>query len=192
VTEPTIVIVPGWHEAGAGHWQSLWAEQVHGAVCIEPEEGSSPKLAAWLAALEAQVLAAEGPVVIAAHGLGCIATAHLPEAVAKRVSAALLVAPTDPERRAVLTDFTPVPFTRLPYRSIVVASSNDPACPVRLAGAFARGWGSEFVRMQNAGHINGESGHGDWALGLALLQSLTDVPTTLVAGRRNLETLASL
>jgi predicted alpha/beta hydrolase family esterase len=27
--------------------------------------------------------------------------------------------------------------------------------------------------MQNAGHINVESGHGEWPLGVALLQSLT-------------------
>ena len=55
----------------------------------------------------------------------------------------------------------------------MVASSNDPYCPIRLAGAYARAWGSEFVRLQNAGHINIESGHGEWPLGLALLQSLT-------------------
>ena len=54
----------------------------------------------------------------------------------------------------------------------MVASSNDPFCPIRLAGAYARAWGSEFVRMQNAGHINIDSGHGEWPLGWALLQSL--------------------
>ena len=85
---------------------------------------------------------------------------------------ALLVAPADPERRAILSDFAPVPYAALPYRSIVVASSNDPFCPIRLAGAYARAWGSEFVRMQNAGHINIDSGHGEWPLGWALLQSL--------------------
>ena len=53
-----------------------------------------------------------------------------------------------------------------------MASSNDPFCPIRLAGAYARSWGSEFVRLQDAGHINVESGHGEWPLGLALLQSL--------------------
>ncbi|MBW8723125.1 MAG: alpha/beta hydrolase, partial [Polaromonas sp.] len=37
---------------------------------------------------------------------------------------------------------------------------------------YARAWGSEFVRLQDAGHINVESGHGDWPLGIALLQSL--------------------
>jgi predicted alpha/beta hydrolase family esterase len=83
-----------------------------------------------------------------------------------------------------------VPYAKLPYRNIVVASSNDPFCPVRLAGAYARAWGSEFVRMQNAGHINIDSGHGDWPLGLALLQSLTDEPAAWSAGRDFSETLA--
>jgi hypothetical protein len=55
---------------------------------------------------------------------------------------------------------------------VLVASSNDPYCPVRLAGAYARACGSEFVRLQDAGHINVESGHGEWPLGVALLQSL--------------------
>ncbi|MFN7855576.1 MAG: alpha/beta hydrolase, partial [Acidovorax sp.] len=36
--------------------------------------------------------------------------------------------------------------------------------------------GSEFVRMQNAGHINIDSGHGEWPLGWALLQSLEGGP----------------
>jgi hypothetical protein len=88
------------------------------------------------------------------------------------VQAALLVAPADPERRAVLHDFAPVPSERLPYRSIVVASGNDPFCPARLAGAYARAWGSEFMRLADAGHVNVESGHGEWPLGWALLHSL--------------------
>lgn len=33
-------------------------------------------------------------------------------------------------------------------------------------------WGSEFVCMQVAGHINIESGHREFPLGVALLQSL--------------------
>jgi len=109
---------------------------------------------------------------VAAHSLGCIATTHLPSEAARRIRGALLVAPADPERRGVLADFAPVPHQPLPYRSVVVASANDPFCPIRTAGAYARSWGSEVVRLQKAGHINVESGHGDWPLGLALLQSL--------------------
>lgn len=132
----------------------------------------TPVRAAWVEQLEKTVLQAPHPVVIVAHSLGCITSIHMrPEAAAK-VCGALLVAPADPERRAILTDFAPVPAAPLPYRSIVVASSNDPYCPIRLAGAYARAWGSDFVRLQNAGHINVDSGYGEWPLGMALLQSL--------------------
>ena len=123
-------------------------------------------------ALEALLLADERPAVIVAHSLGCITTAHVGEEAAARIHGALLVAPADPERRAQLADFAPVPYAPLPYRSELVASSNDPYCPIRRAGAYARAWGSELVRLQNAGHVNIESGFGPWPLGLALLQSL--------------------
>ena len=173
MTQSTIIIVPGWRDSGPGHWQSLWAERLPGARRVVQDDWISPTRAAWVGEIARQVLAAPGPVVIAAHSLGCIATTHLPPEAAARISGALLVAPADPERRAILSDFAPVPSTRLPYRSVLVASGNDPYCPVRLAGAYARAWGSEFVRLNDAGHINIESGHGEWPQGLALLQSLT-------------------
>lgn len=187
-----VVIVPGWRDSGPGHWQSLWAEGLDGAVRVEQDDWVSPRRASWVRAIGDLILAQDAPVVVAAHSLGCIATAHLPPAAAERIAGALLVAPADPERRAALNDFAPVPYAKLPYRSVVVASSNDPFCPVRLAGAYARAWGSEFVRMQNAGHINVDSGHGDWPLGLALLQSLTETPSQLLAGHNASDNLATL
>lgn len=170
----SIVVVPGWRDSGPGHWQSLWAERLPNARRVVQDDWMTPTRAAWTQALNRTVLEAPHPVVIVAHSLGCIATAHMAVEAAARVTGALLVAPADPERRAILSDFAPVPHSALPYRSILVASSNDPYCPVRLAGAYARAWGSEFVRMQQAGHINVESGHGEWALGWALLQSLVE------------------
>lgn len=171
---PTLVIVPGWRNSGPGHWQSLWAQRVPGAVRVEmPEDDwQRPKRNVWVQAIARTILTQPDTVVVAAHSLGCIATTHLPSDVARRIQGALLVAPADPERRGVLADFAPVPYQPLPYRSVLVASTTDPFCPVRTAGAYARSWGSEVVRLQNAGHINIESGHGEWPLGLALLQSL--------------------
>ena len=173
-SQPTLVIVPGWRNSGPGHWQSLWAQRLPGAVRVEMAEDDwqRPRRSVWVQAIARTLLAQPGPVVVAAHSLGCIATTHLPSEAARRISGALLVAPADPERRGVLADFAPVPYQPLPYRSVVVASTNDPFCPIRTAGAYARSWGSELVRLQNAGHINVDSGHGEWPLGLALLQSL--------------------
>lgn len=172
-----IVIVPGWRNSGPGHWQSLWAEQLPHTRRVEQDDWISPRREAWVARLaetigQAARDAGGQRVVVVAHSLGCIATAHLPPTALAHISAALLVAPADPERRGVLADFAPVPYQPLPFRSLVVASSNDPYCPARLAAAYARAWGSEFLRLNNAGHINVASGHGPWPLGLGLLQSL--------------------
>ena len=166
------IIVPGWRNSGPGHWQSLWAESLPDVVRVEQDDWISPVRQAWVGNIARVILAQDAPVIVVAHSLGCIATTHLPPEVTQRIAGALLVAPADPERRAQLVDFSPVPHQRLPYRSVLVASSNDPYCPVRTAGAYARAWGSEFVRLQEAGHINVDSGHGHWPLGLALLQSL--------------------
>ena len=167
-----ILIVPGWRNSGPGHWQSLWAEQLPEARRLEQDDWLVPHRQEWVGKLEQAVLAEDSPVVIVAHSLGCITAVHLGERAVASVRGALLVAPADPERRAQLSDFAPVPYGRLPYRSVLVASSNDPFCPIRRAGAYARAWGSELVRLQDAGHINVESGFGAWPLGLALLQSL--------------------
>ena len=174
--QPTVVIVPGWRDSGPGHWQTLWAEAIPGARRVVQDNWVSPLRRAWVQRLRETIEAVDGPVVLVAHSLGCIAVAHLPAEVHPRIHAALLVAPADPERRGVLADFAPVPYHRQPYPSILVASSNDPYCPVRLAGAYARAWGSEFVRLNDAGHINIESGHGPWPLGRALLASLQQQP----------------
>ena len=171
------IIVPGWRDSGPGHWQSLWAERLEDAVRVQQDDWITPSRQAWVAALARTIVQQQVPVIIVAHSLGCMATAHLPAEAVACIQGALLVAPADPERRAILSDFAPVPYQKLPYRSVLVASSNDPYCPVRLAGAYARAWGSEFVRIQNGGHINIESGHGEWPLGVALLQSLAgDTP----------------
>ena len=182
----TVVIIPGWRDSGPGHWQSLWAEQLPDAVRVHQDDWITPVRAAWVRSIATTILEQEGPVVLAAHSLGCIAAVHLPAQAVERVAGALLVAPADPERRGVLADFAPVPFDKLPYPSLVVASSDDPYCPVRTAGAYARAWGSDFVRLQSAGHINVESGHGNWPLGLALLQSLRPAPASGLAATQRL------
>ncbi|QHE86760.1 RBBP9/YdeN family alpha/beta hydrolase [Hydrogenophaga sp. BPS33] len=172
MASPTVIVLPGWRNSGPGHWQTLWADSLPSVLRVEQDDWVAPVRQAWVSRLSETIEQVSGPVIVVAHSLGCITTTHLPTELAQRIQGALLVAPADPERRGVLADFAPVPYQRLPYRSILVASANDPYCPVRTAGAYARAWGSEFVRLNDAGHINVDSGHGHWPLGLALLQSL--------------------
>ncbi|HRK37809.1 MAG TPA: alpha/beta hydrolase [Burkholderiaceae bacterium] len=174
---PTVVFVPGWRNSGPGHWQSLWQARLPNALRVEQDDWLTPTRRAWVDRLADTIAVQARPVILVAHSLGCITVAHLPLAASARVKASLLVAPADPERRGQLADFAPVPHQPLPYRSIVVASDNDPFCPVRLATAYSRAWGSDLVKLVGAGHINVESGHGDWPLGWGLLQALQEEST---------------
>ena len=171
---PTVVMVPGWRNSGPGHWQTLWCDRLPRCLRVVQDDWDFPRRTAWVERLTETLERQRGPTVLVAHSLGCIAVAHLPLAAVRRVVGALLVAPADPERRGVLCDFAPVPHRRLPYPSVLVASTNDPYCPPRLAGAYARAWGSRFLRLPGAGHINVASGHGEWPEGRALLSSLLE------------------
>ena len=140
LTPHSIVTVPGWRNCGGGYWQSLWAAHLAGAVRLKPDDWALPTRTAWVRALSRAIQAQPHPVVVLAHSLGCIATAYFPANVAARIKGALFVAPVEPERRAVSSDFAPVPCERLPYRHVVIAGSNAPFCRPRLAAAYARAW----------------------------------------------------
>lgn len=179
---PTVLLVPGWRDSGPAHWQSHWERALGDGrvsrVRLANSQWEHPRRDDWVRVLTDAVhaAAATGPVVVVAHSLGCIAVRHLPEPVAACLAGALFVAPADPERRAVLADFAPVPYGPLPYPSIVVGSTDDPYCPVRKAAKYARSWGSRMVRLANAGHVNAESGYGPWPEGRALLDELLATP----------------
>ncbi|MEK9804142.1 MAG: alpha/beta hydrolase, partial [Curvibacter sp.] len=48
----------------------------------------------------------------------------------------------------------------------------DPRCSYELAAGLAADWGAELVDAGLAGHLNADSGLGDWPAGHALLQRL--------------------
>ena len=136
-----------------------------------------PKLTDWIARLEEEVAACAAPPVLAAHSLACALVAHWAMRPGARAAGALLVAPADVDSPAYTADevrnFSPVPLVRLPFPSIVVASTNDPfVTPVRAA-AFARAWGSRLVTFERAGHLNADAGFGPWPEGRQLLAELT-------------------
>lgn len=85
------------------------------------------------------------------------------------------MAPSDTEADTYppgTTGFKPVPLIKLPFQSIVVASTNDYYVTTARAKLFADNWGSQFVNIADAGHINVASGFGVWPAGLELLKQL--------------------
>lgn len=169
-------VLPGWQSSGPAHWQSQW-EVLHGFQRVEQYDWMRPLRGDWLIQLEEAVLASTRPVVLVAHSLGCIQTAAWASISQQthRVRAALLVAPGDveaPGLREQLPTWQPIALQPLPFATTLVGSRDDPYCTFERAQSFARAWGSNFHDLGQAGHINADSGLGDWPLGLALLQTL--------------------
>lgn len=185
VKPENVLMLPGWQSSGPDHWQSRW-EVLHGYRRVDQHDWMTPKRGDWMSRLEDVVLGSDGPVLLVAHSLGCILTAawasHSQNS--HRVKAALLVAPGDTERealRGVLPTWSPIVMQALPFPSVLVGSRNDPFCDFERAQAIAQAWGSRFVDLGKAGHINAESGLGDWADGQMLLtaaqqQGMVDKP----------------
>ncbi len=178
-TQPSLVIIPGFNGSGTDHWQTVWEAKRERAVRVEQARWHDPDPDSWTAALSASIAAVTGPVILIAHSLGCATVAHwagrVDAALVDRIAGALLVAPCDVERPglpAAITRFAPMPRPVLPFRSTVVASSNDTFANLDRARDFAAAWGSAFVDAGPLGHINTASGLGDWPYGEVLLDTL--------------------
>ena len=178
-----VLILPGWLGSGPGHWQMRWA-QAHGYTVVEQNDWLRPRRGDWLARLDEVVVDTPGTgadMVLAAHSLGCIQVAAW-AAVSRhtgRIRGALLVAPGDVERpdlREQIPGWAPIARQRLPFASLLVASRNDPYCHFEQAQALAQAWGASLVDGGALGHINADSGLGDWPEGHAHLQSLMNTP----------------
>jgi len=175
----TTLILPGLFNSGPEHWQSHWERLDPSCVRIEQADWETPRCADWVAGLDAAVALLEGDAVLVAHSSACAQVAHwalnaAPEQLA-RVRGALLVAPSDPAGPAFPvgpTGFGPIPENRLPFPSIVVASTDDEYVTLARAEAYAAAWGSRLVHAGAAGHLNSASGLGAWPAGYALLEEL--------------------
>lgn len=173
---PPILIIPGLYNSGPDHWQSHWERDLPTAERVDQTDWERPTLGDWTASLAEAVRRRPGAILVA-HSLGCALVCHLAQVTGGRgVRAALLVAPADVNREGpagrLLIGFSPIPRLRLPFPSLVAASRDDPYVAIDRAEAFARSWGSRFVDLGRAGHVNVESGHGPWPRGRAWLSEL--------------------
>ncbi len=150
------------------------------ATRVHQADWDRPARAAWTETLAAAIEARPGAILVA-HSLGCALIAHLArERPDLYIEAALLVAPADVDARPCrveqLRDFAPLPLHPLPFRSVVVASTNDPFIEIARAREIAGAWGADFLDIGLAGHINVESGHGRWPLVEKILSDLAASP----------------
>lgn len=181
----TTLIVPGFHGSGETHWQTWFERQLPNARRISGIDWELPRLADWSAAILAAIDAEPHPVWLVAHSFGCLASVTAAAQRTEKVAGALLVAPADPWRftPSGLREWLPsteqhrtidvdLPQTPLRFNTVVAASSNDPWVKLTVAAYWAERWGSHFVNVGDAGHINTDAGFGPWPYGLALFKKM--------------------
>jgi predicted alpha/beta hydrolase family esterase len=122
----TVLIVPGLGNSGPQHWQSLWEASHPEYKRVRQNAWESPSCADWVSNLDAAISAANQPVVLVAHSMGCIAVINWAITTGKpdnRVAGALLVAPPDVEAETIPvgpTGFSPCPLIPLPFNYLRV------------------------------------------------------------------------
>lgn len=172
----TVLLMPGIHNSGPTHWQSLWEQSNTGFLRIAVDDWDRPVCAEWIAAIERAVGAAQEDVILVAHSLGCLAVAAWAlQTPASRVRGVMLVALPDPEGPNFPHEaqgFLRLPMRPLPVASVMVSSADDPFGAQAYARRYAEAWGSRFVDIGKAGHINANSNLGVWDEGLKLLEEL--------------------
>lgn len=175
-----LLTVPGWQNSGPEHWQTLWEHNYPLSFRAEQDDWERPERQAWVTGLKRTLDGLEGSVVLAAHSMGTLTVLHWAAQASlteqMRIRGALLVAPPDLAGSAgaevPASGFLPLPSHRLPFKTIVAASRNDPYCSFARAQEMAAGWGAELIDMGEAGHINTAAGYGYWPSGQRLLQQL--------------------
>jgi predicted alpha/beta hydrolase family esterase len=174
MSDPRVVVitVPGLRGHVEDHWQTHLAAGRADVIPVPPLGRDNPSLAERVAAIQRTVVRARAAVILVAHSAGVISTVHWAAQHHGPVRAALLATPPDlgaplPPEYPSLAElrrhgWLPIPRHRLPFPSIVAASSNDSLGDPERVRALADGWGSQWRELGAVGHLNPASGYGNW------------------------------
>lgn len=166
-----VLTLPGLYGSGPGHWQSRWEALHPWFERVEQDDWNTTHLETWAARLDQALRKSDQPVLVAAHSFGCLTTVHAVANGAPHIAGALMVAPADPEKFGVAEVLR---GRALPFPALVLGSTTDPWMTHERAEYWAGQWGAQYRCLGAVGHINAETGLGDWPEGLALLDSLAN------------------
>jgi len=168
-------MIPGWQGSGPGHWQTWLTAQLTeaGREVRHPEfaDLDNPDLDDWLRALRRSLagLPDDGYDVVA-HSLGAVLWLHHVNAPSDspRAARVLLVAPPSPSTSIPeIAAFYPPPMDIDTVRhsadgTVLVGSDNDEYLPEGIAAAYGVPLKIATTIFTGAGHLNTESGYGEW------------------------------
>jgi predicted alpha/beta hydrolase family esterase len=170
----TFIILPGIGGSSEDHWQTLWERYRPSMKRFTPPDWDKPELSTWCRALQEAIDASDPPIIVIAHSLSCLLVAHWAMDSRSTVAGAFLVSVPDPESSAfpsAASSFRRVPGTALPFRSVIIGSTNDPYGSIEYMQRRAHEWSSELVSIGERGHINASSNLSEWDEGYSLLSN---------------------
>jgi predicted alpha/beta hydrolase family esterase len=168
-----VLILPGIGSSGPQHWQTLWEKANPAFLRVEQEDWITPNCSDWVDRLETAVAESGPDTILVAHSLACLLVAHWAASTRHTIKGALLVAPPDPAGVNFpkgISGFAPIPELPLPFKSILIASSDDHYASLEFSRKLAATFGSEYIELDALGHINADSEIGEWADGFAIFK----------------------
>ncbi len=173
-----VLIVHGWGGSDFPHWQSWLAGEIakdYGTVCFPKlHDTELPDKTEWTTQLKTHLQEFQ-PDIVVCHSVANILWFHMcNEKLITPLQKLYLVAP--PSLRCdieELRSFFPVTIPRDLYAKevLLIASTNDPYMKLSEVKELGKLLGVDIKILEDAGHINTESGYGEWPW---ILQDITN------------------
>lgn len=176
-----VLILHGWQGSPSPHWQDWLAKELikldYEVSFPQLSDNKNPKKERWI---EEAVKSFEElkPNIVITHSLGNILWFHLcNENLISNVEHLLLVAPPrDLSAYEEVKDFFPIelPHDLHSENRLLISSTNDPYMSEEEAHELAKDLALESYDHKpliDAGHINSESGYGEWSWVLEWVKS---------------------
>lgn len=163
------LLLHGWGGSDYPHWQAWLAAELakdYGTVSFPLiQHPHFPHLNRWKKEVK-EFLSGFGPDTVVCHSLANTLWFHLcNEGEIEPVKRLVLVAPPrlDCEIETIKSFFPVDPPKELfAERAILVVSTDDPYMPIEKAWELQERLGIPMKVIESAGHINEESGYGEW------------------------------
>lgn len=165
-----VLLLHGWGGSDFPHWQSWLAGELakeYGQVnFLKLPDFDFPRLDVWLKTLQDALESCHYDIVVC-HSLGNILWFHLCNLglIKREVEHLFLVAPPRLDCKIEeLKTFFPLQLPKKLFGKDVrlIVSDNDPYMSLQEANMLHKGIEGKMKVLHNAGHINADSGFGEW------------------------------
>ena len=170
-TEDRVLLLHGWGGSDDPHWQALLAGKIatnYGTVCFPLLDNCHfPSKNRWLKQTK-EIIARFQPTTVVCHSLGNTLWFWLcQEPNIPTLQRLIMVSPPSLNTtEKTIKSFFPcqIPNNIHAKNIELIVSDNDPWISIDESKEIADAIGANYTLIENAGHINADSGYGEWEL----------------------------